>query len=271
MVVSGGCSGLAVGAMGEAGRLYAGGLPQHRHDRQKDRMKLSHPIAIKLAALLSSWIIRLWMGSQDYWFWVDDPDGIPSRRRKPGIYLFWHEMMFFPAYTHARAGFTVLVSRHRDGQLIGHIFRMLGGRAIQGSTTSGGPVAVRQMLRSARVQHLAVAPDGPRGPRRQVQMGAIYVASRSGLPLVPIGFAFERCFRMANWDRTALPRLCRPARCVIGEPISVPADLDRGGLLTRRLEVQIAMEDVQARAEQLAADGRTGPPLLSLTQILRRE
>lgn len=233
-------------------------------------MKLSHPIAIKLAALLSSWVIRLWMGSQDYRFCVDDPEGIPSRRTRPGIYLFWHEMMFFPAYTHARAGFTVLVSQHRDGQLIGQIFRMLGGRAICGSTTSGGAVAVRRMLRSAGVQHLAVTPDGPRGPRRQVQMGAIYVASRSGLPLIPIGFAFDRCFRMANWDRTALPRLSRPARCVIGTPIPIPQNLDRGGLLEYRLRVQIAMDDVQARAEQLAADPRPGLPLLSLTDILRR-
>ena len=230
-------------------------------------MKISNPIVIKLASLLSSWILRLWLSTQEYGFWVDDPDSIPMRRKQPGLYLFWHEMLLFPAYTHSRQGIAVLISRHRDGEWIAETLRMLGGRAIRGSTSRGGAVAVRRMLEYVRERHLAITPDGPRGPRRVVQAGAIYVASRSGMPVIPLGFALGGCFRLWSWDRMALPRPGRAARCVVGTPIDVPPDLDRDGLELYRRHVQEAMDDVQQRAERLAEDGKWKKGMLRMRDV----
>jgi len=234
-------------------------------------MKLSHPVAIKLVSLLASWFLRAWVGTMDFWFAADDPMGIPSRRKTPAIYLFWHETMLLPAYTHAREGFAVLVSQHRDGELIAQIFRRLGGHAIRGSTTRGGAAALRNMIGNARGLHIAITPDGPRGPRHVVQVGAIYLASRTGMPLVPVGFAFQDPWRARSWDRTALPRPWRPARGIFGKPIEVPGDLDRGGLEACRRRVQAAVEDVQTRAERLARQARPGRGLMSLSQVLRQD
>jgi lysophospholipid acyltransferase (LPLAT)-like uncharacterized protein len=123
-------------------------------------------------------------------------------------------------------------------------------------------------MRHGRAAHLAITPDGPRGPRRVVQLGAVYLASRTGMPLVPMGLAFDRPWRAPSWDRMAIPRPWHAARCVLAQPMDVPADLDDDGLEQYRLKVQAALDDAQARAEALAAGAPPPGRLLSLGDIL---
>ncbi len=171
--------------------------------------------------------------------------------------MFWHETLLLPAYTHARQGFTILVSTHRDGELITQIVRMLRGRAVRGSTTRGGTAALLGMMRHKLGRHLAITPDGPRGPRRQLQMGAIYLASRGRMPLIPFGLAAADAWRAPSWDRTILPRPWRACRGVLGRAIEIPHDAGREELERYRRLAQQAMDDVQDRAERIAAGTRT--------------
>jgi lysophospholipid acyltransferase (LPLAT)-like uncharacterized protein len=113
--------------------------------------------------------------------------------------------MLLPAYHYARPDIKVLISTHADGQLIAEACQRLGFALARGSSTRGGVEAVRDMLR-ANDTHLAVTPDGPRGPRRRVQAGVVYLAARTGLPIVPVGFAARRPWRAKSWDRFAVPR-----------------------------------------------------------------
>ncbi len=212
-------------------------------------MKIRHPVLIKLVALLLSWAFRFWLGSITY------RSDAPSARRSPrqnkhrSIYLFWHEMMLLPAYAHSTRNIAVLVSHHADGELISRIVQMLGGRTVRGSTNKRGMTALRVMMRQRG--HLAITPDGPRGPRRIVQSGAIYLASRTGLPIIPCGFAYRRFHSHGSWDRMAIPYPGVTAQSIFGEPIEVPEGLDRDEIETYRRRVQTALDDVQARAEQL--------------------
>ncbi|NQU75820.1 MAG: lysophospholipid acyltransferase family protein, partial [Planctomycetes bacterium] len=205
-------------------------------------MKLTNPAAIKFVSLLASWLIRAWLGTLDIRFALDEPQLNPRLMKRKGVYLFWHEAILFPAYTHAREGFATLVSEHRDGELITQVLRMLRGEAIRGSTTRGGSKAMLKMLRNRRMRHLGITPDGPRGPRRVMQAGPVYLASRSRRPLIPVGFAACDCWRAPSWDRMILPRPWRQARCVAGRAIEVPQDLDRDALEVWRQKVQTAMD-----------------------------
>ena len=216
-------------------------------------MKISHPIAIKTISLLGSWVLRLWLGTLDYRFAMDDPGLNPPVLRRRGLYMFWHEGLLLPAYTHARGGFTIMVSRHRDGELITQIVRMLRGRTVRGSTTRGGATALLGMMRRSQTRHLAITPDGPRGPRRQMQSGAVYLASRGRMPLIPVGLAVADPWRAPSWDRMVLPRPGRMCRGVVGRAIEVPHDAGREELERYRRLAQQAMDDVQARAERLVA------------------
>ncbi len=236
------------------------------------KIKLSHPVAIKFVALLASWVIRLWLGTLQYRCVMDSPEGNPNAPRRRALYMFWHETMLLPAYTHARTGFSILISTHRDGELIAQIIRFLGGGAIRGSTTRGGAAAVIGMLRDRRARHLSITPDGPRGPRRVLQIGAVYLASRGGMPLIPIGAAVSDCWRIPSWDRMIAPKPGTRARYVIGEVIEIPANLSRDELEVYRQKAQAALDDAQARAERLAAGDTTHEkPLLTLEQLRSQE
>src|SRR5262245_36675985 len=150
-------------------------------------MKLRHPALIRAASLAGAWALRGLLGTVRFHY---EPLADNFDPRRPGlkgryIYAFWHEGILLPAYQYARRDIRVLISQHADGQLIAEICHRLGFRTVRGSSTRGGAEAVREMLRAGGGCHLALTPDGPRGPRREVQPGVAYLAARTGMPVVP--------------------------------------------------------------------------------------
>jgi lysophospholipid acyltransferase (LPLAT)-like uncharacterized protein len=221
-------------------------------------MKIRRRWMIRAVGFAAAWLVRLWVGTVRYHYRPLGPNFDP---RQPGfrgryLYAFWHENILIPAYHYGRRDVWVLISQHPDGRLIAEACRHLGFRTVQGSTTREGVRAVRRMLRLARTAHLAITPDGPRGPRRCVQPGLIYLASRTGLPIVPIGIAFRGVWRMRSWDRFALPHPYGAAWLVTTEPIEVPADADKEQLEEYRLRVEREMERAGRAAEAWAARGK---------------
>jgi lysophospholipid acyltransferase (LPLAT)-like uncharacterized protein len=184
-------------------------------------------------------------------------------------------MLLLPLVTHCGPDFSILVSRHRDGELITQVMRMFKGKTVRGSTSRGAVAGLLGMMRNQPSKHLGITPDGPRGPRRVVQDGAVYLASRTGMPLVPTGYGSDGCWRAGSWDKMALPRPFRRAVGVIGRPIIVPADLDREGIEAYRGRMQEAMDRVQKRAEELAAAAKIDeclePACTALDVSLRAE
>lgn len=141
------------------------------------------------------------------------------------IFAFWHGWLLALIFTHRRRGIKVLVSTHRDGELVARVITKLGFGAVRGSTTRGGGRALFTLAGLRDEVPLGIAPDGPRGPARCVQPGVIYLAQRSGLPIVPLTSAGNPCWRAGSWDRFAVPLPF--ARCAVGygEPLWVPAHL----------------------------------------------
>lgn len=221
-------------------------------------MKIRRPWMIKAAGFTAAWSVKLWLGTLSFRYRPLGPNLDPRCPdiRDRYIYAFWHENMLLPAYHYGRSDIHVLISQHADGQLIAEVCRHLRFRTVRGSSTRGGIEAVKRMLRLADRGHLAITPDGPRGPRRQVQPGLVYLAARTGLPIVPTGFAYDRPWRARSWDRFALPRPWSRATCVTGEPIAVPAESGREQLEHYRTLVGQAMEQVSAAAERWAESRR---------------
>ena len=111
------------------------------------------------------------------------------------------------------------------------------------------------LMKRSRRSHLAVTPDGPRGPRRQVQLGLIFLASRTGLPIVPVGMGYARAWRLRSWDRFAIPHPWSAATCVMGWKIHVPAGLNREELERYRRLVEEEMLNTTAAAERWVETG----------------
>jgi lysophospholipid acyltransferase (LPLAT)-like uncharacterized protein len=218
-------------------------------------MKIRHPSLIKAAAFAGAWALRAWVGTLRYRYRPLGSNLDPRTCGTPYLYAFWHEYMLLPAYHFGRMDSRVLISKHADGELMAGLLRHLGFRAVRGSTARGGVQAVREMLALEDDSHLGVTPDGPRGPRRQVQLGLIYLSSRLGMPIIPAGFGYERPWRMRSWDHFAIPRPFTRARCVTCDPILVPPGAERDLLEEYRMYVELQLRDCTEQAERWAEEG----------------
>jgi lysophospholipid acyltransferase (LPLAT)-like uncharacterized protein len=178
-------------------------------------------------------------------------------------YALWHENLIMPSVFFGHPDIAVLISKHADGQLLGSLIENMGMGMVLGSTNRGGVEAVRQIVTGkAGRKHLVVTPDGPRGPRRVVQAGIIYVASRTGMPVIPVGVGYQRPWRAKSWDRFAIPRPGSRAKMITGKPIMVPAGLKSDQLEPYRLLVQHDMEKLTIAAENWAETNRYEAPQL---------
>src|SRR5262249_59712665 len=113
------------------------------------RMKITHPWLTKSLGLFGATVIRTLAATLDYRIVYADPlvDPVHPRRPRSAIYILWHEYMLLPVGVRGK-GLTVLVSQHRDGELITQVLRHLKFKSIRGSTTRGGVAALRRILRS---------------------------------------------------------------------------------------------------------------------------
>jgi lysophospholipid acyltransferase (LPLAT)-like uncharacterized protein len=215
-------------------------------------MKVRHPWLIHLLALVGAAAVRLWMATVRYRFAGPAHPADPRVARY--IYAFWHESMLVPAGLRTRA--RVLISRHADGELIAQVCRRLGFLPVRGSTTRGGAAGLLALTNPGEAPaHVAVTPDGPRGPRRRAQVGAVALASLTGLPVVGCGVGYSRAWRARSWDRFAVPRPWSAVCCVMTPPLRVPAGLDRDGLERYRRLLEEHLLHATEAAERWAAGG----------------
>lgn len=221
-------------------------------------MKIKAPWVHQLGGFLAAHAVCGWMSTLDYQGAFYDPAVDPSHPACHGqkIYVFWHEYILFPFYLRGHNNLAMLLSRHQDAEMLSHAAHHLGYEFVRGSSRKGGTAALRELLRRSGRMHLAITPDGPRGPRRTLAQGPIYLSSKLRLPLVAMGYGFDRPWRMPTWDRFALPRPYSRARGVVSPEIQIPPDLDRDGLEHYRREVERLLNRLTDEAEAWARSGR---------------
>ena len=127
------------------------------------------------------------------------------------LFAFWHSGLLPLVYLRRDERAAVLVSRHRDGQLITRILERMGYTSARGSSTRGGEAGVRELLAAAASgRDLAITPDGPRGPAEVVKEGLVYVAARSGMRVVLIAPSVHPAWTLRSWDGFRVPKpFCR--------------------------------------------------------------
>jgi lysophospholipid acyltransferase (LPLAT)-like uncharacterized protein len=232
-------------------------------------MKISHPFLHHLGGLLASIAVRNWMGTLEYKCSFYDPAVDPVNPNYSGqkIYIFWHEYILFPLYLRGNNNLVMLLSQHRDAEVLSRTAHHMGFECVRGSTYRGGATALRELMDRSRGRNLTITPDGPRGPRRVLAQGPIYLASKLGLPIVAMGFGYDRPWRMRSWDRFAVPRPYSRARAVVSPEIRLPPNLDRAGIEHYRQHVETMLNRLTVEAEAWA---EAGTPKVQQVE-LRRE
>lgn len=224
-------------------------------------MHLDWPWLRKLGALVASGWVRWWMGSLEFKASYADPRVDPALGPWPRrIYLFWHEYLLVPFYLRGHCEVAILLSRHRDAEILAEAARLMGFEPIRGSTRRGGAEALHRLLHKGHCKHIGITPDGPRGPRRHLAPGAVYLASRLEMPVVLVGIGYDRPWRVRRaWDQFAVPRPFSRARAVLSEEIFVPADADRSTLEQHRQVLETRLNQLTQQAEIWATSGIRNP------------
>jgi lysophospholipid acyltransferase (LPLAT)-like uncharacterized protein len=137
------------------------------------------------------------------------------------ILAFWHRHIILSLHSKWRPPTTAIISRSKDGEIVSGVLHFYGAETARGSSTRGGDVALREILRAIRAgNNIAFTPDGPKGPPCVVKDGVIYVAKMSGLPIVPFAFAAKKkscCARGIGWFslcRSHAPSTSMVRRCL---------------------------------------------------------
>lgn len=152
---------------------------------------------------------------------------------RPWIVAMWHGRMLclMPMRLHKGRGIHVLVSPSDDGSLAAKALRSFRFRAIRGSLSRGGASALRTMRElMAGGGQLVVTPDGPRGPRHSMNVGTAWLARETGSPILPVGVAVDRAWRLRSWDRFTIPKPFARLVVVYGDPIAIAPDADDASL-----------------------------------------
>ena len=149
-------------------------------------------------------------------------------KRESFIYAFWHDQLLMcPLTWKNESKIMVLISKHRDGDIISKVISYLGFSAIRGSTSKptkikskGGILAARKMLKSLENgSSVGIALDGPRGPRHQVSEGPIQIARISNKMILPVVIGFKKKWALNTWDKFIIPKPFNKICIVWGDPL----------------------------------------------------
>jgi lysophospholipid acyltransferase (LPLAT)-like uncharacterized protein len=205
----------------------------------------------RLLIRIGTVIIRLLAGT--WRFRVVDSDHITRLRQagKPFIFSLWHGQLLPLLWHHRNENITILISEHRDGELIARVAESLGCKTVRGSSTRGAERALIGLIRVLKEgREIAVTPDGPRGPACTYAPGALVAAQKSGAPILPIAARANKAWRLGSWDKFMIPKPFAQITVAYGNPELINAASPRDAVEhdTERLQNAMAIAMGKANA-----------------------
>ena len=178
-------------------------------------------------------------------------DAITASGRQP-VMAFWHGRILPATFYFRDRGIVVITSENFDGEWIARIIERFGYGTARGSSTRGGPKAMVQLVRAMKAGKPAgFTLDGPRGPARVAQPGAVWLAGATGNPILPFHLEAANAWTLRSWDRTQIPKPMTTVSLVVGEPIEVRPDATDGEREATRRVLEEALAALEQRASAL--------------------
>jgi 3-deoxy-D-manno-octulosonic-acid transferase len=179
----------------------------------------------------------------------------------PQIFTMWHgQFMMVPAIKPGTpADIAIIVSRHRDAEILANLLQRFGMRPVRGAGANqrkgdrGGATALRGALRALKDgATFALTADVPPGPARRAGEGIAILAKISGRPIVPCAMATNRFIAIKSWSRFTFNLPFSNLAIIVGDPILVPREAGPAELEEARLAVERGLNEVTKRAYDLA-------------------
>jgi lysophospholipid acyltransferase (LPLAT)-like uncharacterized protein len=186
---------------------------------------------------------------------ADVLDRVAREGRQP-IFAFWHGRILTGMLYFRDRGIGVMTSENFDGEWIARILARFGYGTARGSTSRGGSRALAQLRRDLRNgSPAAFAVDGPRGPARVAQPGAVWLASATGHPIVPLHLEAAPAWTVSSWDRHQIPKPGADVAIAIGAPIDIAPGTDDEAIEAGRQALERAIRRLETRARALVGKG----------------
>jgi lysophospholipid acyltransferase (LPLAT)-like uncharacterized protein len=178
-----------------------------------------------------------------------------QRDGRPPIFAFWHGRILAATLYFRDRGIIVITSENFDGEWIARVIRRFGYGTARGSSSRGGVRALVQLRRQMAEGHpAAFTVDGPRGPARVAQPGALWLAGATGNPIVPFHIEAASFWNAKSWDRHQIPRPGSDLAIAIGAPIYVDAT-DEETIEAERQKLETALGRLEEQATSMLEVG----------------
>ena len=182
-------------------------------------------------------------------------DAIVAAGRQP-IMAFWHGRILPATLFFRNRGIVVMISQNFDGEWITRVVERFGYDTARGSTSRGGTRALVQLRRELTAgKPVGFTLDGPRGPARVAQAGAVFLAGATGYPILPFHFESSSAWTLNSWDRTLIPRPFATVALAVGEPMHV-ADTNDATIDDGVQRVQHTLQQLELTARRIVAGAR---------------
>lgn len=167
------------------------------------------------------------------------------------IHAFWHGRILPGALYFKRRGIVVITSENFDGEWIARIITRFGYGTARGSSSRGARKALLQLVRDIENRPVAFTLDGPRGPARVAQPGAVWLAKVTGNPIIPFHLEADRHWTLNSWDRTQIPKPFARIALAFAPPVSVPAEADDTAVAAANRDLEHALAACESRCMEL--------------------
>lgn len=248
-----------------------GSMPKPKPNRRRKRPSLGRRIGRSAFVMrLAAWAIGCYIGFVRLTSrFEEDGPGLSRLLESwnggaPMIMAFWHGRLLMMARFRKGPSLRrihVLISNHADGEIIARSIEGLGMSTVRGSSRKGGFAAMRelhQVIESGG--HAAFTPDGPSGPCMRAKGGTIAAASMGGIPVFPVTFSARRGPVLNSWDRFLLATPFNRGLYLVGEPFTVPADLDEAAFEQWRCRLEDDLNALTHEADRRMGRPRVEPP-----------
>ena len=190
---------------------------------EKKKISWKHVIGSTLAywyTMFLGWTTKI------YWFKTEEALKF-DREGQNYVFGVWHNQQLFLLYPYRGQKICALISLSDDGEYIARCLPHFGMKAVRGSTTRGGASALIKLKNIAEAgYHPMLTPDGPRGPIYKVQHGILFLALKTGLPIIPVGTALSHKIKVGSWDKMRVPLPFGKTALTYGKAVYVRSDAE---------------------------------------------
>jgi len=196
-----------------------------------------------------AWLMRIWFVTCKVKVHNEEYFNRAYNSEKTAIASFWHYTILYLFFFLRKYPATVMVSASSDGEYIARLARYFDFNTVRGSSNKRGVEALREIMRAVRNgKNAAIVADGSQGPPRVAHSGAVLLASRTGVPLLPMLWSASRYITINSWDKTAVPKPFSRIDFYYGEPIYVPGKLKGAEIEEYRLQLEKSLNTLYVSA-----------------------